>query len=239
MPCSGSVWKIGSATESGVFRKTPRMLDHFLGICSAACNNAARTFSATCFLLNELVATLIFMHVPLFLNMYVHSTALLTCSGKLPVTRMGMGCFFFLKNDLPMSFGSEGRMRSSARKRSYILQSWRFASYDSYLVLSLDSPMTFVTPPFFSNFATSSLPCLCPSPLWSLTNKHTSAPSSACSGCGRASGTGLCFFDCRGIFLSAIVMLMNSSSSKSLLLASRSPTNFSRLAAAFCTCASV
>lgn len=34
------------------------------------------------------------------------------------VRSTGTGCFFFLKKVLPMSFGSSGRMRSSAQKRS-------------------------------------------------------------------------------------------------------------------------
>lgn len=40
--------------------------------------------------------TLMLMLVPLFLNMYVHEHAFLTWPGmSLPVSRMGMGCFFF------------------------------------------------------------------------------------------------------------------------------------------------
>ena len=46
------------------------------------------------------------------------------------------------KTPPPSSLGSSGTMRSSARKRSYAAHSARLASCDSYLLRSLDTPMT-------------------------------------------------------------------------------------------------
>jgi len=63
----------------------------------------------------------------------------------------------------PRSLGREGRMRSSARNRSYAPHRARLASCDSYLVRSLLVPMTLATPaasPAFSRFFAA----LCPSP---------------------------------------------------------------------------
>jgi hypothetical protein len=73
----------------------------------------------------------------------------------------------------PMSFGSMGSTRSSARKRSYSAHSCRFASKDSYFVRSLLMPMTLATPPFFSNLLSRFFASLWPSPEWSLTKRHT------------------------------------------------------------------
>ena len=50
--------------------------------------------------------------------------------------------FFRSKNLTPSSLRSSGRMRSSAMKRSYMLSSWRLASYCLNLVRSFSSPIT-------------------------------------------------------------------------------------------------
>ena len=80
---------------------------------------AAMAFSATLPTSMPLVPTLRWMHVPAPMWAYVAAAAFLICAAQSFLVRStGMGCFFFLKKDLPSSLGRMGRTLASAQKRS-------------------------------------------------------------------------------------------------------------------------
>mmetsp|Transcript_6327 Transcript_6327/g.16084 ORF Transcript_6327/g.16084 Transcript_6327/m.16084 type:complete len:428 (+) Transcript_6327:130-1413(+) len=239
MGSPGKLCIIGSDADSEVLRYSDWMLDHFLGTFSAAAPTTARMFSTASSVAKEVLATLMLRHDPPLLNMYVAPSAFSTCADQSLVARFtGIGCFFFLKKDLPRYLGSDGRMRSSARKRSYWLHSARFASCGSYLVFSLDSPITLVTPAFFSS-ARRFFAAFWPSPSRSFTIKHTSGSSSFHRECGRSSRTGLSFRLTAGVVRSEMMRYTSSSSSSSSPADASFclPVNLASASTAFVTCA--
>mmetsp|Transcript_2204 Transcript_2204/g.4621 ORF Transcript_2204/g.4621 Transcript_2204/m.4621 type:complete len:283 (+) Transcript_2204:226-1074(+) len=111
-------------------------LAHFLGTLNGAFSAMAAIFSTRRSGDMDVVPALTVRHVPDERWRYVafrRASSLVASPvasrSPLPMLRvkqMGRGCFFLWKNPFPSALDSMGRMRSSARKRSYLARRSRF-----------------------------------------------------------------------------------------------------------------
>mmetsp|Transcript_1208 Transcript_1208/g.3749 ORF Transcript_1208/g.3749 Transcript_1208/m.3749 type:complete len:204 (+) Transcript_1208:244-855(+) len=139
---------MGSDVDCGSLSETDWTLLHFFGIWLLIKSlHPARTLSTTASRSMSVCASATETHVPDRSTTVADFNAAEICpgsdSGRVQLSEMG--CFFFVKKVDPSALPSMGRMRSSAKKRSYESRSSRRAWKRAYDVRSLASEMTFST----------------------------------------------------------------------------------------------